>query len=95
VYPLLKTENASHLPPAIITDANEEDEHNDKKSNGNKNAYVCGLIDDQFFELIPYLFNPSEDLLQLYKFRSVGPVPAATVEEGSRNNQTNKRKKNR
>ena len=95
VYPLLKTENASHLPLTIITDTKEEDERDNKKSKGNKNAYVCGLIDDQFFELIPYLFNPSEDLLQLYKFRSVGPVPAATVEEGSRNNQTNKRKKNR
>ena len=95
VYPLLKTENSSHLPQAMITDANEQDDHNDKKSKSNKNAYVCGLIDDQFFELIPYLFNPSEDLLQLYKFRSAGPVPAATVEEGSRNNRTNKRKKNR
>ena len=99
VYPLLKTENSSQ-PSVSREDTNstlnvtKKNQQSKKKSN-NKNAWVCALVDDCFFSLIPYLLHPADDLLQLYKFRSFGPVSAVTVEEGSRSNQVNNRKKNR
>ena len=91
VYPLLKTENASHSPNAKVNDGNKDDA---TKTN-TKNAWVCVVVDDCFFSLIPYLLHPADDLLQLYTFRSLGPVMTATNEAGSRSNQTNNRKKNR
>jgi hypothetical protein len=94
VYPLLKTENASR-PPCSKEDktASNDDENDDKKNS--KNAWVCALIDDCFFPLVPFLVHPSEDLFQLYMFRSLGPVTSATNEDCSRSNQSNNRKKNR
>ena len=94
VYPLLKTENASH-PTLSKEDATSSNEGNKDDENKKKNAWVCTLVDDCFFSLIPYLLHPAEDLFQLYKFR-MGPVISATSnEDGSRSNQTNNRKKNR
>ena len=95
-FPLLKTENASH-PPQSNDDATVRNDNNkdDETKKIPKNAWVCAIVDDCFFSLIPYLLRPAEDLLQLYTFRSLGPVLSTTNEEGSRSNQTNNRKKNR
>lgn len=99
VYPLLKTENASHrtLSKEDATASNDDNHNQDDENNkkNSKNSWVCALIDDCFFSLIPYLVHPAEDLFQLYMFRSLGPVLSATNEDCSRSNQTNNRKKNR
>jgi len=94
VYPLLKTENASRRPCSKEDKTASNDDENDDKKNS-KNAWVCALIDDCFFPLVPFLVHPSEDLFQLYMFRSLGPVTSATNEDCSRSNQSNNRKKNR
>ena len=96
VYPLLKTENASH-PPQSKEDTTFHNDNNrgDKTKKITKNAWVCAIVDDCFFSLIPYLLRPAEDLFELYTFRSLGPVSSTTNEQGSRSNQTNNRKKNR
>ncbi|KAK1740799.1 pseudouridine synthase, TruD family [Skeletonema marinoi] len=97
VYPLLRTENAASRPPQSKEDANvsNNDNKDGKTMKNPKNAWVRAVVDDCFFPLIPYLLHPAADLLQLYTFRSVGPVISATNEQGSRSNQTNNRKKNR
>jgi len=92
-FPLLRTETSSLGPGESDCSANRVDGGvgdskgksedcgiNVTSEKDTSKAWVCALIDLSFFPIAPYLSNPLEDLLSLYKFRNYGPEPASRKE---------------
>jgi len=95
-FPFLKT-----ITAVETSSSNEDNEDNmnddemksrkENKTNENKFRIIDIDIDDMFFELIPYLYSPAQDLLQLYQFRNnglVGDLPLPTNGRGNRGKRT-------
>lgn len=53
---------------------------------------MCAFIDYTFFQLVPYLSNPREDLPLLYKFRNDGPCESRKRSRSNNGRRSNSRK---
>ena len=95
-FPLLRTESSPVGPSNAANGCEKEDDARCDSNEIEKHGWVFALIDYTFFPLIPYLSNPCQDLLLLYKFRNDGPMPAMMKGGGNRNrSKHHKRKKNK
>lgn len=81
VFPLLMTEVSCTNPAGedeskISTTSNGETDNNKACK-----PWIIAIIDRTFFPLARYLAEPRKDLLALYKYRSIGPVPSDRNED--------------
>ena len=98
VFPLLRTESSSVGPPSDVVVGNERvvgdsnDGTNDtnddgieqrERSNFVDKSWTRAVVDCTYFSIARCLANPRRDLLRLYQFRNIGPVPAS--DEGGGN----------
>ena len=90
VFPLLQTESSSVRPSnnnatyIMSADNGSDIKDDNSKIIEIKNSWVCARIDCTYNCIAPYLSSPSNDLLQLYKFRNSGPVASTDRSGGSR-----------
>jgi len=83
VFPLLRTESSSVGPLDVRNEDNgshlnakDEDCGIKHESDFINKSWVCVLVDYTFFSIAPCLAYPRQDLLELYRFRNYGPIPA-------------------
>ena len=87
-FPLLRTETSSTCPICKQSgDVDVNDTIPQRNTDVINKAWVSCLIDTTFFPLAPYLARPCEDLLALYKFRNLGPMPSQCKKGKKRDNK--------
>jgi TruD family tRNA pseudouridine synthase len=79
-YPLLKSESAERNGGNNIDDSGAE--------HGKKDPWFLISIDETFYDLIPFLHNPVEDLTLLYLYRNRGILDAKQQQQQQLNHVT-------